>query len=123
MAASVSEREAAREAWWMGTERAARPLTANELHTQHMAKLAAGYESETVACSDWLLSICPALRTPGGLACGFAIEAAKALKRQHPEWKAGELFRAVLAYRNGRLAAMGAADLIVEPADAEAVAA
>lgn len=97
----------------MAFERAHRPPTAKERHEAWMERRAAAYVDETRLASDWLVARVPALLTPAGFACGFAVMALKGLRRDRPDLTGDALLAAVLAYRDERLRAIGADDLIV----------
>lgn len=97
----------------MGLERENRPQTPGEQHKTWTTERAAHHLSETEMASDWLLARIPGLATPGGFACGLAIAALKGLRRERPELRGRELLTTVIAYRDKRLRAIDAEDLIV----------
>lgn len=107
----------------MAFERAHRSLSARERHAAWLEEREAVHVDETRLASDWLLARVPALLTPSGFACGFAVMAVKGLRRERPELAGADLLAAVLAFRDERLRAIGAEDLIVPGPTAEAVAA
>jgi hypothetical protein len=106
--------ERARAAEWMAFERANRPASPKELQKARQAEADERAQAATLAASDWLLARAPGLQTPGGLACGIAIGALKGLRVQRPELVGDALLAAVLAYRNGKVRAWDAEDLVVD---------
>jgi hypothetical protein len=97
----------------MGLERENRQPTPKEVHAKWLEAMEARYLNETDLASDWLVARVPALLTPSGFACGYAIHALKGLRRDRPDLTGDALLAAVLAYRDERLRAIGAEDLIV----------